>query len=78
MAYDIEEKVPLPQPRLGGRKYPWTEMKVGDSFIVTVDTEQQTAVQGTVAGSARAYGKKHGQKFTTRIVDGGVRVWRTA
>ncbi len=78
MPYEIDERVPVPKPRLGGGKYPWGEMKVGDSFFVAVDKEPPSAVQGTVSGSARAYGKKHGQKFTTRIVDGGVRVWRTA
>ena len=76
MTYEIEEKVPMPKPRLGGAKYPWGEMKVGDSFFVAVENEQPSTVQGTVAGSARAYGKKHGNKFTTRIIDGGVRVWR--
>ena len=35
MAYKIEKNIPLP-PRRGARgsKYPWDEMKQGDSFFV--------------------------------------------
>jgi hypothetical protein len=35
MAYKIEKNIPIPPKRGGkGSKYPWGEMKQGDSFFV--------------------------------------------
>ena len=65
--FEIEKNVPIP-PRKGGKtgKYPWRELKCGDSFFVPkrkhVDPPSDM--------------KKQGYQFTFRRMDGGVRVWR--
>ena len=66
----IDKRVPLPLARLG--KYPWREMQVGDSFLV--EREDQRAM-GAKASTA---GRRLGRKFATRVVEGGIRVWRVA
>lgn len=58
----IEKGIPVPLKK--SAKYPWKEMAVGDSFFV--------------AGKS-SYFPAHdaeGRKFTQRMVDGGLRVWR--
>jgi hypothetical protein len=75
MEFQIEKGVPLPPLAVvSGRptKYPWTEMAVGDSFFVP----GQSSVK--FSGNITSAKKMTGFKFTTRTVDGGVRVWRTA
>ena len=51
-------------------KYPWLKMKIGDSFLVVGKLQKSMGTQATMTG------KRHNRKFTTRKVDGGVRVWR--
>jgi hypothetical protein len=69
-----DKNVPIPKRRGGGRKciYPWRSMEVGDSFHIPNTTTRQFAGRMTYAA------KTLGVRFTTRAVDGGVRVWRTA
>jgi hypothetical protein len=50
-------------------KYPFREMAVGDSFFYHNPRQIRVA--------AAMFAKRHpGYKFTTRKVDGGIRVWR--
>jgi hypothetical protein len=51
------------------RKYPFNEMKPGDSFLVSTKEKQ-------ICSSARQYGSRHGWKFVARRVEGGYRCWR--
>ncbi len=67
--FKIEKDVQIPS-RTHVYKYPFLKMVVGDSFFVK-DGDRKT-----VGGSAVYWGRKSGFKFTTRTVDGGVRVWR--
>lgn len=54
------------------RKYPFSTMKVGDSFFLE-------GKLGTIAPSASQYNKSLApKKFCCRTVEGGVRVWRVA
>jgi hypothetical protein len=76
MAFEIESGVPMPKVErsFGPResKYPWTAMdKVGDSFHVPLGNLK------SLRTTAYAAGKRLGMKFKARVVDGGVRVWRT-
>jgi len=65
---DIERKrVPIPSSRY---KYPWQRMKIGDSFFVKGKTAQQ------FGGHIAHAGKHYHMTFTTRTVNGGLRVWR--
>ena len=68
----IDKDIPLPRH---SSFYPFQEMEVGDSFIVTKKSRP------TIAGIARYWSKKLDYKFSTReVVEKGVegvRVWRT-
>lgn len=67
----IESGIPIPPIRRRGgkaRHIPWNEMFVGDSiFIATAWPTGNFTVHAS---------KTTGFKFTTRIVDGGMRIWR--
>lgn len=68
-AYKIERGIPLPAPRV---VYPFGDMQLGDSFLVTND-----AAYESVRVAMRAYGRKHGKNFTARKMVDGMRIWRT-
>ena len=57
-------------PRAKGPKYPWSRLKVGDSFFVSNPPKQ---FPDQVYRNAR----KRGRTFIYRNVRGGIRVWRT-
>ena len=61
----IESGIPMPA------KFPFAEMKVGDSFLIPAGVNK-----GTVAVYANRYAKKTGTKFTTRKTPEGYRCWR--
>ena len=69
----IDRDVPIP-PLVGkglGRKYPFEEMEIGDSFFVT-DVSPKS-----VRTSANGWKKRHpGFEYTSRVIDGWTRVWR--
>lgn len=70
---EIESGVPIPEAKPTGRgtKYPWKDMKVGDSLHFTNQQEYERA-----RTASSAYGKKHGLKFTARMTLDGYRIWR--
>jgi hypothetical protein len=72
--YAIEPGVPMPASGSRGRrsKYPFTRMRVGDSFLVR-DTVSMIRIR-TAASWA---GTRHHMKFSCLKVEGGMRVWRT-
>jgi len=72
----VESDIPLPNRRGGGnfkRKYPWVELKVGDSFIV----QRPQAKFGNSVWNAE---QRYGIKLSTRsVMLKGIphtRVWR--
>jgi hypothetical protein len=72
----IEKGVPMPEtrgPNVGGPKWPWTTMEVGDSFLIP-DGAVKPASPYRMANMARRYGRK----FAVRRVEGGHRIWRVA
>lgn len=73
--FSVEKGKPLPAyPR---RRYPFDRMEVGDSFWVPVgDNSERT--KSNLNGSARAFGRRKGQKFSIRRDEDGFRVWRIA
>jgi hypothetical protein len=71
----IETGIPVPKVNTSsnhsrGKKYPWLDMEVGDSFFVPDMLIQ--LISNSVTGAS----KRTGFKFTCRTVEGGVRVWR--
>jgi len=75
--FAIEKGVEIPKAKAFRQaKYPYQSMEVGDSFFVPSD-EKGTPI-ARMRSSSAAYSKRTGNvKFVVRIVDGGVRVWRT-
>ena len=72
--FAVEKGVPLPARKNGDRatKYPFMRMEVGDSFLIPCQGEECRKAQMRVSGRKPTKGKK----FTTRMVEGGIRVWR--
>ena len=64
--FKIETGFPIPVTSKA--KYPWAEMKVGDSFFVPAKVPSDINVTGAILNT--------GFKFIRRSVDDGVRVWR--
>lgn len=76
MAYEIEDGVPIPKKNVGGERKE-------DSFagmLRALQPTQSVFVPGKKITSVGRYfnvvGKQTGYKFTSRTVEGGVRVWR--
>jgi hypothetical protein len=69
---DVDRNVPIPEiPKRNF--YPWSDLKVGDSFLVA----DKGPVEMSARGCQRA--KTHpGEKYYSRRVYGGTRVWRVA
>lgn len=70
----IDKNIPIPTDRAKQTSYknfPFSTMKVGDSFLVTDDHDKKY-----IAVTACRYGKNSGKLFCTRKVAEGVRVWR--
>jgi len=89
MTYKIEKNIPMPQESKGfGQypKYPFADMKKGDSFAVPVDPEstlQYIRTQNRVSAACVQYCQRklnmrgYAGKFTVRCnkKEGIVRVW---
>lgn len=73
MTFKIESNVPIVSYGgwSGKRKYPFNEMKPGDSFLINGDADPKR-----VAMASHAFGKVHGYKFGTRRTPEGYRCWR--
>lgn len=73
--FEIEKNVPAPEDvraRTGASKYLFDSMEIGDSFLVG-----DKSLYRKVQSSAAQYAKKYpGYRFTSRITDEGMRVWR--
>jgi len=74
--YEIEKNIPIPGGKEKGRKtkYPWSEMKVSDSFFIP---DAKKGVSGNYSSVVSPANKRFGTKrFIQRAVNGGLRVWR--
>jgi len=68
MDYSIDADVPM--PKKGVVKYPFSDMRVGESvYFEGMDTNSKPAV------AARRYNSR-GKLFECRKVSGGLRIWR--
>lgn len=81
--YKIEKNVPLPANPHGrsfGRKllYPFNDMEIEDSFLVTSDSENFNKKRHNIAALCSSYGKKNNKQFTSigNELDFTIRVWR--
>jgi hypothetical protein len=81
----IDKGIPIPawtvpkngRPSGSRTRRPWSIMEVGDSFFQPCEPDRIYRTQGTLSTTASHTAARLGWRFETRIVDGGVRVWRT-
>ena len=76
--FPLETGVPMPQ---GGSdysryKYPWRQMQVGDSFFIDAADDKRRKL-ARIRAVMFYHNNKYPEQFEARIVDAGVRVWRT-
>jgi len=63
----IDHDIPVPDSKYR-TKYPWNQMKVGDSFCAQLTENQRKGLHSCA--------KRAGIKITTRTTEEGIRVWR--
>ena len=82
--FTIDPNIPIPPKGLrhgrGNPRYPFAELEVGESFFVQVPAGATVGeiqhIRNILSNAACWHARKLGRQFTTRRVDGGVRVWR--
>lgn len=72
----IESGVPLPTKETKKSRYPFARMNVGDSFLIEGAKNSSSYEAMRVRSAASHYARRDGKKFTVRVVEGGIRVWR--
>lgn len=77
MEYIIEKDIEIMKVK-ACRKYPFGEMQVGDSFIICETYSR--ALMGKFYNAGNNYGKLQDprKEFSTRKVNGQIRIWRIA
>ncbi len=72
----IDHDIPIPKrnPQGGAPKYPWRQMRVGDSFLVPHEGKPFRYYQTL----ANATGRSMGAHFCVGREAGTARIWRTA
>jgi hypothetical protein len=81
-SFRIEQNIPVPTIPRGAPpspiKYPWAEMKIGDSFFVPLVDKTIITIRGAINIDLKKFSNQTGNKIkiTTRAIDNGVRVWR--
>lgn len=70
----IDKGVQIPKKQSRKLKYPFPDMKVGDSFEV-----QDAAKKNTIVSAAKGWCERNQPKwdFSVRTIDGKFRLWRT-
>lgn len=83
MTYPIDHNIPIPPrwesrvaPAWSRNLYPWDNLEPTDSFLVPCEPyEAEKTRQRLLAAANRRYPR--GERYTTRCVPDGVRIWRT-
>jgi len=71
--FQVDKDVPIPDKLDSIRKYPFSQMEIGDSFSFDKRKER------TVSTAAYFYGRRTSKKFTVRKVETNLwRCWRIA
>lgn len=74
-----ERRVPMPKSRRGRKAiYPFEKMKVGDSFLAPVTGTDSRKIESKRCSIFNCARKHKPKRFITRVVNGGIRVWRVA
>lgn len=76
MAYEIEKNVPVPRQ---SRNFPFDQMEVGDSFLVTCELpEDKKRTEVQIRNAFSSWKKKNEDKLVScvlRSTDDGIRCW---
>lgn len=59
-------------------KWPWRQLEIGESFLMPFDHRPPMTLQQRASAQCVMTGVRLGKKFSTRMTDEGVRVWRVA
>ncbi len=71
MAIKIERGIKMPEKTGGNAKYPWDQLKVGESFAVEGKTNgRQLCLQASMTRAPK--------RFESRVIGGMARCWRVA
>lgn len=75
--FRIEKGIPIPMKVGRTPIYPFVEMEVDDSVFIPIEPYTRSK-HSMIANAARNAGRHRTPywKYTTRIVEGGMRVWR--
>jgi hypothetical protein len=69
----IENSIPIP-PMAGTKQiYPFKDMEVGDSVFIP-----EANHDSKIVSAAKMHFWRTGKKWTAKIVDGGIRIWRVS
>jgi hypothetical protein len=71
MMIDVEDNVPAPIKKTWVKRYfPLDEMKIGQSILVPIDAVYAARM------ACRRHSEKKETEWTTKVTDGGMRIWR--
>lgn len=72
----VDKQKPIPEMKRGPvSKYPFKDLKVGDSFLIP-DKAKKNGIYSSLANFNK--GRRNPIKITIRTEDQGLRVWRIA
>lgn len=74
MIVEIDKNKPMPSGKRGTQKYPWSELKIGDSFLI--DTRHWAFGSLAYFNKKMKKLKKKQIKIETRSEGDKCRVWR--
>ena len=69
--YVIENSIPIPSTKQ--QKYPFGDMKIGQSIFV-----KNAKMKGNLHQASKMHGKSLNKKFIARSINDGLRIWRIA
>lgn len=79
--FKIEKNVPFTGKQNGKSKYPFADMKVGDSFFVNADPTKVGKIRNTIISAANNFKRlvdNKNLKFVSTKLENGIRIWRIA
>lgn len=75
--FKVEKNIPVSKATWGKiYKYPFREMKIGDSFLLPKKEFATYDQVMKVRTNCCAYGRRNKVKFTVRKTEQGYRIWR--
>lgn len=75
---DKKEAAPIISKHRDKRRFPFGSMNIGESFFIPEKEQHPNAARTSLGTAIRTFNlfNKKSYKITTRVVEGGLRVWR--